>query len=114
MMMSKGVDDRDDDEDDIDATPVRVETCKLQNTETKQNLSMTAVFNLDTIVNNNKNWPQLDKFDIDASAVTVATKNSSAGKYNIPHRFFKNEVNQVVNSTKKPKKLHKKKQKHKK
>ena len=57
----------------------------------------------------------MDQWDEDASQVTVATKNSSEGKYSaptdIPHKF--REANQV-NIPKTPKQTHKKKRKHKK
>ena len=122
MTTNKGIDERDDDDDDdddgADATPVTLETCELQNTKIKRNLPTKAVLDLGTMVSNNKNMPELDKFDDDASAVTVATENLSERKYNvpidIPYGFFDTAVNQAMNIPKKPKKPHKKKRKRKK
>ena len=65
------------------------------------------------MVNNNKNMPDLNQWDDDASQVTVATKNSSEGKYSapieIPHGSRENDK-QAVNIPKKSKKSHKKKE----
>ena len=116
----KGVNERDDDEDDdVAATLVHVETCEIRITEIQRNLSKTTVFDLDNMLNINKDMSELNNTDDDASAVTVATKNLSEGKYNtpvldIPPGFFDTNIKQVVNTSKKLKKPFKKKRNHKK
>ena len=84
-MTSQGMDERDDDEDDDTNNPsVVVATLELQNTVIKKKSSTMAVFELGTMININKGMPGLDNSDNNASAVTIATKNSSEGKYNEP------------------------------
>mmetsp|Transcript_45038 Transcript_45038/g.48743 ORF Transcript_45038/g.48743 Transcript_45038/m.48743 type:complete len:305 (+) Transcript_45038:2-916(+) len=73
------------------------------------------------MANNNKNMPDFDMFDDDASQVTVATKKSAEGTYtapnNIPHVLSDHDTKKLVqipNSSTKPKKSHKNKNKDKK
>ena len=49
------------DDDDANVTIVIVETRKLQNTKIKRNLHTTALLDLGSMVNNNKNMPDLDQ-----------------------------------------------------
>ena len=52
------------------------------------------------MANNNKNIPDLDTFDDDASQVTVATKNLAEGNYNapndIPHDFLNSDAKRFI------------------
>lgn len=62
MITSIRTDESDDDDENevTDATPLHVETRLLQNTEVKINLHATAQIDLGSMVNNNKNMPDVD------------------------------------------------------
>mmetsp|Transcript_20513 Transcript_20513/g.22715 ORF Transcript_20513/g.22715 Transcript_20513/m.22715 type:complete len:326 (-) Transcript_20513:463-1440(-) len=118
--MSKGgKSDNDDGEDAAWVPLVTVEPSKLKNTDTIKN-SHTAVLDLGSMANNNKNMPDFDMFDDDASQVIVATTNSAEGNYNatntIPHVFSDSDTKILVkipDIPTKPKKPHKNKNKNK-
>ena len=114
MMTNIGMDDCNDDKDYyINKPPVFVAICELQNTAINRNLSTTVVLDLGTMININKGMPELVNINDDASAVIIATKNSSKRKYNkpmdIPQGFFDTGTKQAVNIPNKPKKYRKKK-----
>ena len=115
-MTSKQIDELEDDKDyDANEPPVLVAIRDLPNTAFKRNLSTKAKLDLGAMININKGMSRLDNSYDEASAVTVATKNSCEGEesvpMNIPQGFFDMDTTQTVNIPKEPKKYRKGKKK---
>ena len=122
ILTNKGEDERDD---DVAATTVAVETCKITNTAIKSIPTKCEVMDLRNLFTTTKGMPLLYNNDNDndddgaddASAVTVATKYLKEGKHNmsakIPTNFF--DIQPVMSTpTSSKKNQRKKSQNHKK
>ena len=97
MMTTTGENGDDAGVDDADALHITVNS-KLNNTDTMNEVSL----DLGSLANSNKNMPEYNMFDDEASQVTVATKNSAeanqyAPRKKLPHMLPDGHDKQFVN-----------------